>query len=121
VSKAGEPHVYSSIQKCINCLKHEVDDGYDKWLVVLTDTADFECLDDKGRVDKAAPMRAETAVGGVLGSMNTMSGACAQHARPHVPRHPKPAVSGRSVLRDRGGARRAVRASSSMRRWPLLT
>ena len=33
VKKAGEPHVYSSIQKCVEALQ-EVDDKYSKWLVV---------------------------------------------------------------------------------------
>jgi len=71
VKKSGEPHVYSSIQKCVGKLQ-EVDDSYSKWLVVLTDTADFECYDEKGRVDKQSPARAETAVKGVLSTMQAM-------------------------------------------------
>lgn len=74
VTKAGEPHVYSSIATCIDTLAADVDESYSKWLVVLTDTADFQCFDEKGRVDKMAPARAESAVSGVLGAMQKMSG-----------------------------------------------
>jgi len=74
VKKAGDPHVYSSVQTCIHSLTQDVDDSYSRWLVVLTDTADFQCFDDKGRVDKQAPARAETAVEGVLASMQALTG-----------------------------------------------
>ena len=73
VKKAGEPHVYSSIQKCVEALQ-EVDDKYSKWLVVLTDTADFQCFDAKGKPDKQSPQRAEVAVNGVLSTTQAMAG-----------------------------------------------
>ena len=38
VTKSGEPHVYSSMSKCVSHLANHVDDTYSKWLVVLTDT-----------------------------------------------------------------------------------
>ena len=40
VTKSGEPHVYSSISKCVAHLASNVDDKYSKWLVVLSDTVD---------------------------------------------------------------------------------
>jgi len=74
VQKAGDPHVYSSIQKCIDCLTAEVDDKYSKWLVVLTDTADFECANEKGVFDAASAGRCETAVQRVVASMQQIVG-----------------------------------------------
>ena len=46
VEKAGEPYVYSSVSKCVSTLSEQVSDRYSKWLVVLTDTVDFECVND---------------------------------------------------------------------------
>ncbi len=57
VQKSGEPHVYSSIDKCIDCLATQVDARYSKWLVVLTDTVDFECVNEKNQFDKESPAR----------------------------------------------------------------
>lgn len=74
VKKAGEPHVYSSIAKCIAHLSSEVDAHYSKWLVVLTDTVDFECANAKGVFDKQAPSRAEAAVASVTEAMQAMCG-----------------------------------------------
>lgn len=74
VEKAGDPHVYSSITKCIDCLTDEVEDKYSKWLVVLTDTADFECANEKGVFDKFSKDRAEKAVEGVVAKMQALSG-----------------------------------------------
>lgn len=73
VKKAGDPHVYSSVQKCVQRLQ-EVDDKYAKWLVVLTDTADFECYAPNGKPDKQSPARAEVAVNGVLSTTQAMEG-----------------------------------------------
>ncbi|KAL1522513.1 hypothetical protein AB1Y20_017500 [Prymnesium parvum] len=74
VEKAGDPHVYSSITKCVDCLATEVDDRYSKWLVVLTDTADFECANEKGVFDKGSKERAEKAVDDVIAKMKTLTG-----------------------------------------------
>ena len=60
VEKKGEPEVYSSIDKCVQHLATQVDDRYSKWLVVLTDTVDFQCV--------------EAAVQKVVASMREMSG-----------------------------------------------
>ena len=83
VEKAGDPHVYSSINKCIDCLSNEVDDKFSKWLVVLTDTADFECANEKGVFDKGYRDRAEKAVDGVVAKMKA-SRPQPQHNRQSV-------------------------------------
>ena len=67
VEKAGDPHVYSSIETCVGCLATQVDAQYSKWLVVLTDTVDFECVNERNQFDKESPARAEAAVRYVLG------------------------------------------------------
>ena len=69
----GDLDSRGGIGTCGECFV-DVDDSYSRWLVVLTDTADFQCFDDKGRVDKQAPARAETAVEGVLASMQALTG-----------------------------------------------
>jgi len=70
VEKRGEPHVYSSIQRCVSHLA-EMPDGerYSKWLVVLTDTADFQCTNAKGHFDKDSPQRAEEATKQLISTM----------------------------------------------------
>jgi len=73
VQKGGDPHVYSSIKKCLDTLI-KVDDKYSKWLVVLTDTVDFECFNAKGVNDKQSPMRAEAAVSSVVQAMQELTG-----------------------------------------------
>ena len=40
----------------------QVDAQYSKWLVVLTDTVDFECVNERNQFDKESPARAEAAV-----------------------------------------------------------
>ena len=54
--------MYSSIETCIGCLATQVDPKYSKWLVVLTDTVDFECVNERNQFDKESPARAEAAV-----------------------------------------------------------
>lgn len=67
--------VYSSIQTCVTCLKDDVDGAkYSKWLVVLTDTADFQIANDKGQFDQLSAGRAQTAVDGVLNLVQPISG-----------------------------------------------
>ena len=74
VEKRGEPHVYSSVQKCVGQLASlPRGEQYSKWLVVLTDTADFECTNAKGHFDKEAPARAEAAAQKVIGAMQATS------------------------------------------------
>jgi len=74
VEKRGEPHVYSSIQRCVSHLA-EMPDGerYSKWLVVLTDTADFQCTNAKGHFDKDSPQRAEEATKQLMSTMQATS------------------------------------------------
>ena len=74
VEKRGEPEVYSSIETCVEHLAAHVDGAYSKWLVVLTDTVDFQCVNDKNQFDKESPARAEAAVARVIGQMNAMAG-----------------------------------------------
>ena len=74
VEKRGDPNVYSSIEKCVSYLDEHAGAGYSKWLVVLTDTADFECANEKGVFDKGAPERATAAASGLIGRMRAMSG-----------------------------------------------
>ena len=74
VEKAGDPHVYSSIETCVGCLATQVDARYSKWLVVLTDTVDFECVNERNQFDKESPARAEAAVTRVIGRMSAMVG-----------------------------------------------
>ena len=42
--------------------------------MVLTDTVDFQCVNDKNQFDKESPARAEAAVARVVGQMNAMAG-----------------------------------------------
>ena len=51
-----------------------MDAKYSKWLVVLTDTVDFECVNDKNVFDKESPARAEAAVRRVTAKMREMTG-----------------------------------------------
>ena len=55
-------------------LSSQVEGAYSKWLVVLTDTADFECVNERNQFDKESPARAEAAVARVVGAMNAMVG-----------------------------------------------
>merc|ERR1711924_322816 len=73
VVKGGDPHVYSSIKRCLDKLT-ELPAHYSKWLVVLTDTVDFECFNAKGVNDKHSSQRAEAAVSGVVQAMQEMAG-----------------------------------------------
>ena len=73
VEKRGDPHVYSSIEKCVGWLS-EVDERYAKWLVVLTDTADFECTNEKNAFDAGSAERAKGAAQRLIGSMREQSG-----------------------------------------------
>ena len=76
VEKRGEPHFYSSIETCVSHLAHsaEVPDSYSRWLVVLTDTVDFECVNAKNHFDKESPQRAEAAVARVTQLMASVHG-----------------------------------------------
>jgi len=75
VKKAGDPNFYSSLKTCVDTLANEVDsERYSKWLVALSDTADFECANEKGVFDKASAGRAEKAAQEVIDTMQTMSG-----------------------------------------------
>ena len=74
VEKRGDPNVYSSIEKCVGYLNDVDADEYSKWLVVLTDTADFECANAKSVFDAQAPARAEQAAEQLLGTMHATSG-----------------------------------------------
>jgi len=73
VEKKGDPHVYSSMDKCVDYLA-DVSDDYSKWLVVLTDTADFQCANEKGAFDKGAPARATAAAEALLVKLQAMQG-----------------------------------------------
>ena len=66
--------MYSSIETCVEHLGAHVDGGYSKWLVVLTDTVDFQCVNEKNQFDKESPARAEAAVQKVVAPMREMSG-----------------------------------------------
>jgi len=61
------------MDKCVDYLA-DVSDDYSKWLVVLTDTADFQCANEKGAFDKAAPARATAAAEALLGKLQAMHG-----------------------------------------------
>ena len=74
VEKRGDPHVYSSVEKCVGYLADVDASTYSKWLVVLTDTADFTCANAKGVFDKEAPARAEAAAQQLIGSMQATNG-----------------------------------------------
>jgi len=80
VQKAGEPHVYSSINKCVDYLSGGIDHTraakgeYSKWLVVLTDTADFECVNEKNQFDAQSPKRCEDAVSKTVAKMKAVHG-----------------------------------------------
>ena len=73
VEKKGDPHVYSSIEKCVGYLGEIDSEKYSKWLVVLTDTADFQCANEKGQFDAAAPERAEAAAERLIESMHAQT------------------------------------------------
>ena len=42
--------------------------------MVLTDTVDFQCVNERNQFDKESPARAEAAVARVVGAMNAMVG-----------------------------------------------
>ena len=73
VEKRGDPHVYSSIEKCVSFLSEVDASTHSKWLVVLTDTADFECANAKNIFDAQAPARAEEAASNLIKSMQNTS------------------------------------------------
>ena len=62
------------METCVEHLSAHVDGGYSKWLVVLTDTVDFQCVNEKNQFDKESPARAEAAVARVIGQMSAMVG-----------------------------------------------
>merc|ERR1712216_1018810 len=74
VTKSGEPQVYSSIAKCVDSLQLEAADDHSKWLVVLTDTVDFECVDANDKFDKQSPQRAEAKADALIEKMRAISG-----------------------------------------------
>jgi hypothetical protein len=74
VEKRGDPNVYSSIDKMVDVLVGVDEAQYSKWLVVLTDTADFECSNAKNIFDKEAPARAEAAADELIGKMHSTKG-----------------------------------------------
>ena len=66
--------MYSSVERCVQFLAAVDEAAYSKWLVVLTDTADFTCANAKGVFDKEAPARAEASGQQLVGALQATRG-----------------------------------------------